>query len=249
MGFGDLLKPRGDRPGLHSLQAFSARVSCSLLYSLKDARNALRVLKIQTDTLPRIREDSINECYGDISTVKSTLSLKLRPVPDSTVSLSFRYQKNDIVRAVRSHNASRHHPRLDLVIAVGLAWLGADLWRSSSSNLFGALCVVTSACIVIFLLAAFVVNPPLAWRYEPKFRDEYSLKFSPEGIHYQTAHIDSHIEWSFYTRVLVDAHSYLLYFGSRKFTIIPKRVLGSIEERGAFEELLAQFVPEIVRNT
>ena len=108
------------------------------------------------------------------------------------------------------------------------------------------MCVVASACFVLVLVAAFIVIPRLAFRYEPKFRDEYPLMFSPNGIRFQAAHIDSRLDWNFYTRVLVDAHSYLLYWGSRTFTVIPRRVFQSTAEQRSFEELLAQHVPKIV---
>lgn len=133
-------------------------------------------------------------------------------------------------------------------MAVGLASLGAYFWRSPGSHWFGVVCVGASAVFGLILVAAFLVIPPLAFRYEPKFRDEYSLTFSPEGIHFQAAHIDSHLEWSLYTRVLVDSHSYLLYWGSRTFTVIPKRVFQSTEQQAAFEELLEEHVPKIVRK-
>jgi hypothetical protein len=48
--------------------------------------------------------------------------------------------------------------------------------------------------------------------------------------------------------VLVDAYSYLLYWGTRTFTIIPKRVFQNTEQQGAFEQLLAERVPKIVRK-
>ena len=98
--------------------------------------------------------------------------------------------------------------------------------------------VVTSAFLVLILIAAFVVLPPLAFRYEPKFRDEYSLMFSPDGIHFHTAHIDSNLAWNLYSRALVDAHSYVLYYGSRTFTVIPKRVFQNTEQQAAFDQLL-----------
>jgi len=169
-------------------------------------------------------------------------------VANSTISLSFRYLKSDIVRAMRSHYASHLRPRLDIVMAVGLAALGAYFWRSPSSHWFGVLFVGASAVFGLILVAAFLVIPPLAFRYQPKFRDEYSLTFSPEDIHFQTAHVDSHLEWGIYLRVLVDAHSYLLYWGSRTFTIIPKRIFQNTEQQGAFEQLLAECVPKIVRK-
>jgi hypothetical protein len=95
----------------------------------------------------------------------------------------------------------------------------------------------------LILVAAFLVIPRLAFRNQPKVRDEYFLTFSQEGIHFQTAHIDSHLEWSIYSRALVDAHSYVLYWGSRTFTVIPKRVFQNTEQQGAFEQLLTERIP------
>jgi len=152
------------------------------------------------------------------------------------------------VRAMRSHYASHLRPRLDIVMTVGLAVLGAYFWRSPSSHWFGVVAVGASAVFGLILVAAFIVIPPLVFRHQPKFRDEYSLKFSPEGIHFQTAHIDSHLEWSIYSRALVDAYSYVLYYGTQTFTIIPKRVFQNAEQQGAFEQLLVERVPKIVRK-
>jgi hypothetical protein len=133
-------------------------------------------------------------------------------------------------------------------MAVGLAALGAYFWRSPSSHWFGVLLVGASAVFSLILIAAFLVIPPLAFRRQPKFHAEYSLTFSSDGIHFQTARIDSHLKWSVYSRVQIDAHSYLLYWGSRTFTIVPKRVFQNTEQQGAFEELLAERVPKIVRK-
>ena len=114
---------------------------------------------------------------------------------NDAVNLSFRYSKSDIVRAMRSHYASRMRPRLDMVMAVVLAAAGAYLWRSPSSHWLGVFFVGASAAFVLFLFAAFVIGPPLAFRLEPKYRDDYSLTFSPEGIHFRTVHIDSQLQW------------------------------------------------------
>ena len=95
---------------------------------------------------------------------------------------------------------------------------------------------------------AFTVIPPLIFRREPKLREDYSLNFSPEGIHFRTAHIDSQLEWSMYSRALIDAHSYVLYYGSLQFSVIPKRVFQSVEQMQAFEQLLTQHVSQIVRR-
>jgi hypothetical protein len=149
---------------------------------------------------------------------------------------------------MRSDYASRLRLRLDMAISLGLAALGVYLLRSPSSHGFGVFAVGASAVFGFILVAAFLVVPPLAFRHQPKFRDQYSLTFSPEGVHFQTEHVDSRLEWSIYSQALVNADSYLLYWGSRTFTIVPKRVFQNAEQQGEFEQLLVERVPKIVRK-
>ena len=165
---------------------------------------------------------------------------------DETISLSFRYSKRDIQRAMSSHYASRMRPRLDLVMAALLAAAGAYFWRSPSSHWFGVFLTAASAVFILLLFAAFVIAPPLAFRLEPKYRDDYSRTFSLEGLHFRTVHIDSQLQWSLYSHALVDAYSYLLYYGSRSFTVIPKRVFQSAEQERAFDQMLVEHVSKMV---
>jgi len=99
------------------------------------------------------------------------------------------------------------------------------------------------------LVAAFALIPSIAFRRQPKFRDEYSLSFSPEGIHFRTTHIDSDLKWGIYTWALADVYSFILYYGSQQFTVIPKRVFESPSQRQAFEQLLRQNVSRVVDKT
>ena len=165
-----------------------------------------------------------------------------------TINLSFRYSESDYVRALRAHYSSRLRVRFDIVAAIVVALLGAYSWRSPDYHWLGVVGVAASVVLVLILFAAFVVIPPLAFRSEAKFRDDYSLTFSQDGIHFRTAHIDSQLQWSLYSRALIDGHSYVLYYGSRQFTVIPKRVFQSAEQQQIFEQLLTQHVSKIVRR-
>ena len=167
---------------------------------------------------------------------------------DSTVNLSFRYIESDYVRALRAHYASLLNLRLDVAVSIMLAGIGLSMWQSPSSHWLGVACVVIAGLFNLMLVAAFAVIPPLAFRSEPKFRDEYSLEFSPEGIHFRTKQIDSQLLWSVYSRALINAHSYILYYGSRQFSVIPKRVFDSSEQQQAFEHLLTRHVSDIERR-
>jgi len=160
----------------------------------------------------------------------------------------FRYAESDYVRALRAHYSSRLRVRLDIVAAIVAALLGAYSWRSPDYHWLSVICVTASVVFLLILFAAFVVIPPLAFRSEAKFRDDYSLTFSPDGIHFRTAHIDSQLQWNMYSRALIDEHSYVLYYGSRQFTVIPKRVFQNAEQQQVFEKLLTQHVSKIVRR-
>ena len=145
---------------------------------------------------------------------------------------------------MRAHYADRLRLWLDISVVVVVGMVGIWLWPSLSGKLF----LGVSASFILVLFVAFVVIPPLSFRREPKFRDEYSLTFSPGGIHFRTAHIDSNLAWNLYSRALVDAHSYVLYYGSQTFTVVPKRVFQNADQQAAFDQLVTQHVPVIVRK-
>lgn len=113
---------------------------------------------------------------------------------------------------------------------------------------FGLFFLAASSLLAFILLLAFVVIPPIAFRREPKFRDDCSFTFSADGIHVRTAHIDARLQWRLYSRALIDDHSFLLYHGSRDFTLIPRRVFQSVEQQQDFERLIAEKISQIVRR-
>jgi amino acid transporter len=166
----------------------------------------------------------------------------------STVELLFRYAERDYVRAMRAHYARRLRPRLDITLAVILAIIGVYFWRSPESRWEALVCFGLSGTLVAILIAAFGVIPHVVFRREMKFRDEYSLTFSPDGIRFRTAHIDSQLQWTLYSWALVTADSYILYYGVGSFTLVPKRVFQNAEQQSVFEGLLSQNIARIVRK-
>ncbi len=149
---------------------------------------------------------------------------------------------------MRAHYASRLHLPVDIAVIVGVAVVGAHEWRSGSHG-FGLTLLCVSGIFALMLVAAFAVIPTIAFRSQPKFRDDYSLSFSPQGIHFQTVHIDSDLKWDMYTSALVDAYSFILYYGSQQFTVVPKRVFQDVSQRQTFEQLLLQNVSKVVDKT
>ena len=166
---------------------------------------------------------------------------------DSTIHLTFRYTERDYVRAARSTAASRAKLWLDVPALVVSAIGGIYFLRSPSMHWYGIGMLGLSAVLILMFVAAFIVIPRMVFRSDPKFRDEYSLDFSPDGIHFHTAHVDSHLQWDVYSKALIDVYSFVLYYGTRSFTVIPKRAFQSAEQQAAFEALLVRKIPKIVR--
>lgn len=163
------------------------------------------------------------------------------------IALSFRYSKNDVVRAIRTHYSSVLRVKFDGVLAILLLGAGLYCVRVPDLRWFGIFGLLASTVLLLMLSAAFTVLPYLSFSWQPKYRDEYSLTFSSDGIHFRTVHVDSQLQWKLYSHALADAHSYLLYYGSKTFTIIPKRAFRDQEQQTKFDKLLSQNVPRIVR--
>src|SRR5271169_6455226 len=110
---------------------------------------------------------------------------------NSAISLIFSYSETDYVRAMRAHYASELRVRRDICIVVVGGMAAAYLWSSRSRHWLGVALLVLSAAVALILIAAFVVIPPWLFRRNPKLKDQFSFKFSEEGVHYDCLHIRS----------------------------------------------------------
>lgn len=100
----------------------------------------------------------------------------------SAIDLSFRYVESDYVRALRAHYASELRLRLDIPVTLVVFGVGVYLLRSADQYWLGVALIVVAAAFALLLVAAFTVIPRVAFRREPKLRDEYSLTFSPRAF-------------------------------------------------------------------
>ena len=99
---------------------------------------------------------------------------------------------------------------------------------------------LTAGLAGALLYNVLVKIPRQYFRGDPKFRDQYEMIFSDEGISLKTRQIDSKLAWGLYTRVIEGQSLYLLIYGKdiRTMTVIPKRVFQNKAQETAFRELL-----------
>jgi hypothetical protein len=101
------------------------------------------------------------------------------------------------------------------------------------------------ACgLAIFFWVGFITAfIPLGWlryRWNPRFRDPYTVTIDEEQIRIKTPMSDLHLSWSYYQRAIEGRQTFLLVAERNFVSMIPKRVFRDEEEVAAFKEFLAR---------
>jgi len=135
--------------------------------------------------------------------------------------------------------------RLIVIMALVL-FLSSALAVVGEYHLWGALALGIVFNVAIFYLGV-VDAPRRVFRKDSKFRDEYALTFSEEGIALKTHQIDSKLAWSLYKQVLENKSLYVLVYdapGRMVMTVVPKRVFRHAGEESEFRELVHRKVDQ-----
>ena len=126
---------------------------------------------------------------------------------------------------MRRHYKTKLQWKRDLVGGVLATLAGTYLLQSTTQPVMSWLLIVAGGCLIALVIYAYFLLPQLIYRYQPKLKFEYRLRFADDGIAFQTDEIDSQLKWSIYHSWLRDAEFYILYHGIRDISVIPRRVL------------------------
>lgn len=167
----------------------------------------------------------------------STNLLYEKTILSPDVTLQFQYSEDEYVAAVHSFYNHTFHIRT-YIIALGVVLLaGLYLWFSTGEAVvfFG---LAVFLLIVTTPLVFYFVTPRTHFRREARFHNTYRLRFAEEGIEFKTEHVHSKLDWELYQQVWENKDFYLLSYGKRRFTIIPKRVFESAAQEAQFRNML-----------
>ena len=159
-----------------------------------------------------------------------------------TVTLAFTPEADEHVAADRLYDRTTRWWTADRVVAVVLALVGTAATLAVGPR-WWTLVWFPLAVLEWFHLVS--VRPFLIRRWfraNPKFQGPYELVFSDEGIRFRSGTIDSKLAWSTYQRVLEDGRMWLLVYGPRMYTVLPKRAF-TPESEAAFRALLTRHLP------
>src|SRR2546425_3075006 len=126
------------------------------------------------------------------------------------VELHFRYTEAEYVSAIRAYLLSRPRLTFYLVIASVSFLLGLYFLLAGYAEVLSFSFLFGGTLLLAMFAVSMLVLPRKRFQADPKFRDEYCLRFSDDGIVFKTRHVDAKLEWSLYTEALETEKHYLL---------------------------------------
>jgi len=154
------------------------------------------------------------------------------------VDIKFQYTEQEYAKAVRKYLlVTDTIKKLDLVLAIIGVPCALVYFFLASYNWFSILLLVCAVLFTGFIGLQYLYAPVLTFRKTPKFKEEYHLTFTAEGILFETATIHSELKWDAYTAFWESEDCYYLVQEEHIYTILPKRVFGNDAEKLAFERM------------
>jgi hypothetical protein len=189
-------------------------------------------------TIPLICTDSNKIDFSIIQQAEQALFKSWSLVLSEPISLRFSYNRNEYVRAIRRHLKTVMRVRLDVFGAIFSIGMGFYLVNSCGINVLSMLPLTVGGLLLAIIGYAMFIVPHLWYTREPKLKQQYYLVFSNAGIEFQTAGIDSKLDWSIYRKWLSDKDFYILYYGKWSLTVVPRRAFLNPADDRAFHDLL-----------
>lgn len=157
------------------------------------------------------------------------------------VSIKFQYTENEYAKAVRKYLlVSDIIKKLDLVLAIIGVPCTLVYFFLSSFSWFSILLLVCAVLFAGFIGFQYLYVPVMTFRKTSKFKDEYHLTFTEEGILFETDTIHSELKWDVYTIFWESEDCYYLVQEKHVYTILPKRAFSGDAEKLAFERMAEQ---------
>ena len=140
-----------------------------------------------------------------------------------SISTAFTITRDEYIRVMRQYYKTKLQVKRDLVGGMIAIAGGIFLMSTFETVTLAWILIVAGVVLVSLVVYALYVLPRLIYRSQPKLKDEYRLEFREDGIGFKTKDIDSNVKWSLYHSWLRDNEFYILYHGTRDFTVIPRR--------------------------
>jgi hypothetical protein len=164
------------------------------------------------------------------------------------IAISFTYSRAEYIRAMRHHYRNILRVRLDVAIAAILIGTCSGLVYLQGVSAIGLFGIFTGITLLSIIVYAWFILPRLIYKSQPKLKQPYELIFSDTGILFRTAGIDSRLDWSIYRKWTADNECYILYYGKRFVSVIPRRAFPDDSVDHIFHEMLVREIGDFGKS-
>lgn len=141
--------------------------------------------------------------------------------------------------AERLYYRSTRFWKLDKLVAVALVSFGGYLTYTVGLRWWSVIWFPLAIAEWFNLLSLRPVQVWYWFKHNPKFRETYHLTIDEDALYFRTRSIDSRVQWDHFSSLLENNTLCLLVYGTRMYSLIPKRAFKTEAELGAFRALVS----------
>jgi hypothetical protein len=157
---------------------------------------------------------------------------------EEVVELRFSYSEKEYVSAYRKYFLAKKRAAFFIIIAAGLILAGIYFLLFGGDVPLTVSMIATGAFLLGLLVTSSILLPRQRFRADPRFKGEYFLRFSEEGIEFHTDDIDAKVSWRIYKEAVESREFFLLSDGGSTLTVIPKRAFASADQESLLRKML-----------
>jgi len=152
------------------------------------------------------------------------------------VTVSFTYDKRQVMQALRYHFISRPEIRIMIILVNVFALTCAGLYYFKK---IAPAALLTGSFMWFFLMISFwFVMPSMVYKRAATFKDHFTMDFEDEGFSLGNERGSRAWPWAALSTFMESPHFFHLYFDSRSFFLVPKNSFRDRDEIFEMRQLL-----------
>jgi hypothetical protein len=151
--------------------------------------------------------------------------------------LDFQYSKEEFVKSRRKYLLMSKAILLQLVIIPIAFFVYIIFLCMKGLTIFTASIGIVFLFDIYLIFMVYIVQPGRFYERTEKFHEEYHMEFLEDKIVFHTEGIHSELLWNIFSALWENKKYYYLIQSRGSYSVIPKRVFSSKEQRKEFKEL------------
>jgi len=136
------------------------------------------------------------------------------------MTISFGYEKGQVLQALRYHFISRPEIRIMLILVnvFAMGSMALYLFHKITPTAF----FVGSFLWIVLMISFWFILPGLVYRRAITFKHHFSMSFEDDGFSLRHEKGSKSWPWQALKKFIESPHFFHLYFDSRSFLLVPK---------------------------